>query len=50
MSKLVADEMKMKYYCLFILKTKVAGNCPKLGGTADKHFRPCQIDDRGDFL
>ena len=28
---------------------KVAGLCPKLGGTADKHIRPCQIDDRGDF-
>jgi len=20
-----------------------------LGGTADQHIRPCQIDDRGDF-
>ena len=28
---------------------KVAGICPKLGGTADQHIRPCQIDDRGDF-
>ena len=28
---------------------RVAGVCPKLGGTADKHIRPCQIDDRGDF-
>ena len=28
---------------------KVAGKGPKLGGTADKHIRPCQIDGRGDF-
>lgn len=28
---------------------KDAGACPKLGGTADKHIRPCQIDDR-DFM
>ena len=28
---------------------RVAGICPKLGGTADQHIRPCQIDDRGDF-
>ena len=28
---------------------KDAGNSPKLGGTADKHIRPCQINDRGDF-
>ena len=39
----------MKYYCLFILKTKVAGICPKLGGTADKHIRPCHVDGRGIF-
>ena len=26
------------------------GRCPKLGGTADQHIRPCQIDDRGDFF
>jgi hypothetical protein len=29
---------------------KVAGNSPKLGGTADKHIRPFQINDRGDFF
>ena len=34
---------------LFVLKMRDAGICPKLGGTADKHIRPCQIDDRGDF-
>lgn len=34
---------------LFVLKTRDAGICPKLGGTADQHIRPCQIDDRGDF-
>ena len=28
---------------------KDAGKGPKLGGTADQHIRPCQIDDRGDF-
>ena len=28
---------------------KVAGNSPKLGGTADKHIRPCHVDGRGDF-
>lgn len=28
---------------------KVAGKSPKLGGTADKHIRPCQIDGRDDF-
>ena len=28
---------------------KVAGNCPKLGGTADKYIRPCHVDGR-DFL
>ena len=28
---------------------KVAGKGPKLGGTADKHIRPCQIDGRDDF-
>ena len=25
------------------------GRCPKLGGTADKHIRPCHVDGRGDF-
>lgn len=30
----------------FALKTRVAGNCPKLGGTADKHIRPCHVDGR----
>ena len=29
---------------------KVAGKGPKLGGTADKHIRPCQIDGRDDFF
>ena len=29
---------------------KVAGICPKLGGTADKHVRPCHVDDRDDFF
>ena len=29
---------------------KDAGTGPKLGGTADKHIRPCQIDGRGDFF
>ena len=28
---------------------KVAGKGPKLGGTADKHIRPCQIDGRDVF-
>jgi len=31
------------------LSARVAGNCPKLGGTADKHIRPCHVDGR-DFL
>ena len=34
---------------LFVLKTRDAGICPKLGGTADKHIRPCHVDGR-DFL
>ena len=35
----------------FCLKDERCGLCPKLGGTADKkNIRPCQIDDRGDFL
>ena len=34
----------------FCLKDERCGLCPKLGGTADKHIRPCQIDDRGDFF
>ena len=29
---------------------KVAGKSPKLGGTADKHIRPCHVDGRGDFF
>ena len=34
----------------FILKTRVAGSCPKLGGTADKYIRPCHVDGRGVFF
>ena len=33
----------------FYFKDERCGLCPKLGGTADKHIRPCQIDGRGDF-
>ena len=29
---------------------KSCGLCPKLGGTADKHIRPCHVDGRDDFL
>ena len=29
---------------------KDAGKGPKLGGTADKHIRPCQIDGRDVFF
>ena len=34
----------------FCFKDESCGLCPKLGGTADKHIRPCQIYDRGDFF
>ena len=34
----------------FCFKDERCGLCPKLGGTADKHIRPCQIDDRDDFF
>ncbi len=40
------NEIKVSFY----FKDESCGLCPKLGGTADKHIRPCQTDDRGDFL
>ncbi|AEH55046.1 hypothetical protein HMPREF2832_01205 [Streptococcus sp. HMSC073D05] len=33
----------------FCFKDERCGLCPKLGGTADQHIRPCQINDRDDF-
>ena len=50
MSKLVANGCKIEIKVSLCFKDESCGPCPKLGGTADKHIRPCQIDDRGDFL
>ena len=34
----------------FAFKDKSCGRCPKLGGTADKHIRPCHVDGRAFLL
>ncbi|WP_314515149.1 hypothetical protein [uncultured Streptococcus sp.] len=34
----------------FCFKDESCGLCPKLGGTADKHIRPCHVDGRGIFV
>ena len=42
--------MKNEILLSFYFKDKSCGRCPKLGGTADKHIRPCQIDGRDVFF
>ena len=34
----------------FCFKDESCGLCPKLGGTADKHIRPCHVDGRAFLL
>ena len=45
---LLMDE-KIEIKVSFCFKDESGGLCPKLGGTADKHIRPCHVDGR-DFL
>ena len=40
------NEIELSFY----FKDERCGLCPKLGGTADKHIRPCHVDGRGIFL
>ena len=49
MSKLVANGCKIEIKVSFCFKDESCGLGPKLGGTADKHIRPCHVDGR-DFL
>ena len=41
--------MKNEIILSFYFKDESCGRCPKLGGTADKHIRPCHIHGRGIF-
>jgi len=42
--------MKNEILLSFYFKDKSCGRCPKLGGTADKHIRPCHVDGRAFLL